>query len=110
MPDTIEITHAFLSYPAKVHPVGERVAYSWACEHTDPAEHVIRCLLVWHDCDHSLDEARRNSPAYPEGWKMTGVNAHDLIAAEPLHIEASVYWPGCCGLHGFIRNGEWVGA
>ncbi|WP_019137641.1 hypothetical protein [Cellulomonas massiliensis] len=40
-------------------------------------------------------------------WMPAGVGAHDLIQREQLYIEASVYWPDCCGMHGFIRDGRW---
>lgn len=106
MSDAIMVEWAFLERKARVFPLGERVAYSWTCKHAAPEQHVIECLWVWHDCDLSLDPARRSVDGYA-GWKPTGVAAHTLIQAEPLTIVASVYWPECCGLHGFITAGRW---
>jgi len=91
--------------------LGDKVAYSWTC---DPElidhEHTIECLWVWHDCDLNLNPVDNHWTSRYVGWKPTGVRAHDLISTSPLHIEASVYWPGCCGLHGWIRDGKWVDA
>lgn len=102
---------AFLDRDAEVTLVGPKVAYSWTCDpelvdHT----HTIECLWVWHDCDHNLDPERKQHHAYPEGWTPSGVGLHDLISIEPLRIEASVYWPACCGMHGWISNGQWTDA
>ncbi len=107
--------------PNGLELAGPRVAYQWV---DGPAaeRHVGRApegktLLVWHWCDYSVWHARAaTDPAMhaeliPEPhWSATGAGAHDLIAAEPLHLEPSVYWPSCCGLHGWIRGGRWVGA
>jgi len=100
---------------------GSRVAYQWV--DGEPAERhrgtapVGRSLLVWHWCDRSVWRAK----AIAEGrvpveeyltpeWCPSGAGAHDLLAAEPLHLEPSVYWPTCCGLHGWIRDGRWTDA
>jgi hypothetical protein len=40
-------------------------------------------------------------------WLIAGTRAHQLVANEPLHLEPSLLW-GCCGMHGFIREGKWV--
>jgi len=52
---------------------------------------------IWHWC---TEDGR---------WQGWGTRDHTLEAAEPLHLEPSLLWP-CCGLHGFIRDGKWVGA
>jgi hypothetical protein len=103
---------AFLSRYAQVVMLGERVAYSWKCG-IENHDHVIECLWVWHDCTMELDPVRASRAKHSDdaiGWGPTGVAAHDLISISPLHIEASVYWPACCGLHGWIRDGQWVDA
>lgn len=96
-----------------VHPLDgtRRVAYSWSCgKDDDPThDHVIRCLWVWHDCAAATDPTSRVVRTDRRGWHPTGVAAHTLEAATPLHIEASVLFD-CCGVHGFIRNGEWTRA
>lgn len=100
---------------------GPRVAYQWV--EGEPAAHHAaaapagRTLLVWHWCDRSewraaaMREGRVFLEEYaaPE-WVPSGAGAHDLLAAQPLHLEPSVYWPTCCGLHGWIRNGAWTDA
>lgn len=93
-----------------VEMLSEDVAYSWVCN-IENHEHVIECLWVWHDCSLALDEHRRENPKRTEdygGWTPTGVAAHDLISSAPLHIEASIFWPSCCGMHGFIRDGKYL--
>lgn len=90
-----------------------QVAYSWTCREKSDLIHIhtIECLWVWHKCDMNLDMERVKHATRTDdviGWKPTGVSAHDLISSNPLHIEASVYWPDCCGLHGFIRDGRWA--
>lgn len=70
-------------------------------------------LLVWHWCDHHLWTGRSGFDADPDSYRMwtpAAVGAHDLISLDPLHLEPSVYWPDCCGLHGFIRGGVWTDA
>jgi hypothetical protein len=52
---------------------------------------------IWHWC-----EAR-------ECWLVAGTRAHQLVSAEPLHLEPSLLWR-CCGRHGWIRGGRWVPA
>lgn len=101
---------AFLDKYAEVTVLGDKVAYQWKCASKDPDnhKHVIGCLWIWHDCDQNLDPVDDHWTSKYVGWQPTGVAAHDLISVDPLHIEASVYWPGCCGLHGWIRDGRWV--
>lgn len=98
----------------------ERVAYSWSKPAGAPedAPKTIDDLIVWHDCDHNLwlnddprnDDRDKTMVAEHNGWHPTGVGHHDLITVAPLHIEASVYWPDCCGMHGWIRDGRWIAA
>lgn len=95
----------------------EAVGYSWTCyadgddDQGSPWSghvHTINCLWVWHNCSEVLGQATI-APGQRWGWRATGVGAHTLVTESPLHIEASVYWPDCCGLHGFIRDGRWFG-
>lgn len=86
--------------------LGPLVAWGWM-EHPDGSHHVY----VWHWCDHHLWAGRTHFDAHPEEypprWSPAGVGAHTLVSTDPLHLEPSVYWPDCCGLHGFVRNGVW---
>lgn len=34
-------------------------------------------------------------------WSGSHTGNHDLVTRDPLHLEPSLYWPNCCGLHGF---------
>lgn len=83
------------------------IQYSWKCglDH----EHTIECLWIWHDCAQPLGPDTV-APGEPFGWRPAGVGAHTLVQIEPLTITASVYWPDCCGVHGFITNGQWIDA
>lgn len=97
------------SLPRHVVPIGDRVAYSWASN----MEQTINGLLIWHWCDHNVWHANpKTNPEYipSPGWVPTGVQGHDLIAIYPLHIEPSLLFMGCCNMHGWIRNGEWIDA
>jgi hypothetical protein len=89
----------------------DNVVYSWG-QHPDRTDLTIDNLLIWHYCDRNVwlkkpganpDVARSSS-----GFTPAGVNLHTLISVSPLHLEPSLYWPDCCGMHGFIRNGRWV--
>lgn len=94
--------------PAKHGAVdlGNDVMYSWSrCDFPDDVHHVhtIDCLWVWHKCTQALDPENWMGV----GWHPAGVGAHTLIQVEPLTITASVYWPACCGMHGFITDGAY---
>src|SRR6187431_1987998 len=112
MSDKAMIKWAFMDREAEVFMLGEKVAYSWTCYSADGDndqglppyghEHSIECLWVWHDCDLNLRPVDPHWTSTYVGWTPAGVGAHDFISAEPLHIEPSVYWPACCGMHGFI--------
>lgn len=52
--------------------------------------------LIWHWC------------TFEDRWKGAGVRAHTLLSRDPLHLEPSLLWDACCGLHGFIRGGAWI--
>ena len=101
---------SFLKKYAEVTMLADNVAYSWTCGKNH--DHVIECLWVWHDCNQGLADPNRKRIRADDyvGWSPTGVGKHDLISSDPLHIEASVYWPACCGLHGWIRDGRWIDA
>lgn len=90
--------------------LGAGVAYSWSrCEegaHHPGQPHTIDCLWVWHDCAQVLGP-ETVQPGDRFGWRPSGVGLHTLVQPDPLTITASVYWPDCCGLHGFITNGRW---
>lgn len=102
----------FTSLPWIV-PLSDQVAYQWidcgvaSCQALGcPRD--IKHLWVWHLCDGS---ALPNTPMegwYPR-WAPTGVQAHDLVQVEPLTVSPSILWPLCCGLHGYITDGHWLG-
>lgn len=108
MPTEKTVLWAFREKEITVYSLGEKVAYSWTCGKDH--DHVIECLWVWHDCDLNLRPVDDHWTSIYTGWRPAGVGMHDLITVEPLHIEASVYWPSCCGMHGWIRDGAWIDA
>lgn len=87
--------------------VSDRVAWQWL------DFGLGRRVYLWHWCEHPLWAGREQYDQHPEGfrfWVPTGTAAHQVVSTDPLHLEPSVYWPDCCGLHGFIRGGEWIDA
>jgi len=109
----------YLSQPENMIRISDDIGYTWTCY--DPqgdngqglqwSSHVhdITCLWVWHDCGQILGEDTI-MPGARFGWRPGGVRAHTLVQIDPLTITASVYWPDCCGKHGFITNGAWIAA
>jgi hypothetical protein len=100
-------TDAYFDWPPEgLAKIAENVAVSWTCgeEHS----HSIECLWVWHDCAKILGPDSV-APGKRYGWCPSGVSLHTLVQQEPLTVTASIYWPVCCGLHGFITNGKWEG-
>lgn len=73
------------------------IYYGWVGGHANP--------VFWHWC----------APVDPEltasgtRWVAANTEGHTLVAREPLHLEPSLLWE-CCGVHGFVRAGEWVPA
>lgn len=119
---SMDIVPWFGGQTIEVQSLGDtdKVAFSWSRpgnlteQQADAHVQTIDDLIVWHDCDKHLwyDDPEKNHDLIPDyvGWHPAGVGKHDLISVDPLHIEASVYWPNCCGMHGFIRDGRWVSA
>lgn len=101
--------------PVNAVRLGPKVAYSWLNDQGPTQVKELKDLWVWHWCDHSLWEW---SPGVledyyggrKEWWSPTGVNSHDFISADPLHIEPSLLFVGCCNMHGWIRDGAWTDA
>lgn len=96
--------------------VGPLVRYEWTLgdhwyhrEHDGPCSQDSAHLLVWHDCGLILG-AGADAPGERYGWRAAGVGLHTVTQVEPLTLVASLYWPECCGLHGWITDGRWVGA
>lgn len=110
MPESSIIHWAFLDREVEVYMLSDKVAYSWTCQEQNDSihSHSINCLWIWHDCDRNLDPPGDHWTDIYTGWKPTGVGLHDLISSDPLHIEASIYWPKCCGMHGWIRDGKYI--
>lgn len=75
----------------------DRVWVSWDSEFNRDDE-----PLLWHWCTR-----RGWGPDASPGWAAAGGSGHDLIQCDPLTLSPSVYWPDCCGMHGFITDGQW---
>lgn len=73
---------------------------SWDSAFNQPGE-----PLIWHWC--SMENRRGDEHPIKPYWAASGVGKHTLVSRDPLHLEPSIYWPDCCGLHGFLRNGHW---
>lgn len=69
--------------------VTDDIYYGWIDNTADPT--------FWHWC-----------PAQGR-WVAAGTQNHQLVSREPLHLEPSLLW-NCCGLHGWVRNGQWESA
>lgn len=110
-PREIQVTPWFGGEPMTLLALDgtDKVAYS-RTKTTDGVEGV----LVWHDCDKHLWRAdpEKDQSKIDDymGWHPANVDAHTLVSIDPLHLEPSVYWPSCCGTHGFIRGGAWTPA
>lgn len=92
--------------PKDAIDLGGGVAASWTCG-DDAHGHTIECLWIWHDCGEILGQDSI-APGARFGWRPGGVRAHTLVRTDPLTITASVYWPDCCGMHGFITDGRYL--
>lgn len=66
---------------------------------------------LWHWCTRATwrQDPTKTADLEPK-WALAGTGGHTLVAREPLHLEPSVYWPDCCGLHGWVRDGRWTSA
>lgn len=56
---------------------------------------------LWHFCPkgHPTTQQPR--------WALTETVSHEMPSTEPLTLSPSVYWPECCGKHGFLTDGVW---
>lgn len=85
---------------ASMTKLTEDIYYGWLADETNP--------VFWHWCKplEDVPSARR---VHDGCWVATGTMAHQLVSKDPLHLEPSLLW-NCCGLHGFVRGGEWIPA
>ncbi|MFI6639951.1 hypothetical protein [Streptomyces sp. NPDC050504] len=75
------------------------IYFGWLADETNP--------VFWHWCSTLADVPEERTTTSP--WVAAGTGAHTLVSREPLHLEPSLLW-NCCGLHGWVRNGQWTGA
>lgn len=80
----------------EVHQLTPDIAYGWP-PHDLVADPEDNNPWFWHWCSTS------------NRWMGQGTLNHTLVSREPLHMEPSLLW-ACCGVHGFVRNGEWINA
>lgn len=76
----------------------EVIQYSWGYNEGKPAS-----LLIWHWCPTPESQIK------PQ-WRGAAASAHRIISEKPLTIEPSLAFSYCCGLHGFITDGQWIEA
>lgn len=98
---------SYMPEPKSAIRIADNIAYAWRCG--EDHEHTIMCLWIWHDCSLILGP-ETVAPGERFGWRPSGVGLHTLVQRDPLTLTASLYWPDCCGLHGFITDGKWVPA
>lgn len=84
-------------------PESTDILYSWGHNASLPDN---PSLIIWHWCPHP--ETQEGWDAIPR-WCPWGTGHHTLVKEKPLHLEPSLSFP-CCGIHGFIRGGEWQDA
>ncbi|MGY1500805.1 hypothetical protein ACW4TU_30210 [Streptomyces sp. QTS52] len=77
----------------------DKIYYGWLDDQAHPT--------FWHWCAALADLPEEQTVT--GRWVAAGTSAHTLVSREPLHLEPSLLW-SCCGLHGWVRNGQWTGA
>ncbi len=75
------------------------IYYGWLDHEANP--------MFWHRCAALAGTPEERTVHGP--WVAAGTGAHTLVAREPLHLEPSLLWK-CCGLHGWVRDGQWISA
>ncbi|KPI31335.1 hypothetical protein OV320_2551 [Actinobacteria bacterium OV320] len=78
--------------------LNDDIYYGWLPHETNP--------MFWHWCK-ALEDVPADRKVLKGCWVAAGTGVHTLVSREPLHLEPSLLW-NCCGLHGFVRDGEWV--
>ncbi|MFI6249058.1 hypothetical protein [Streptomyces sp. NPDC051016] len=63
--------------------------------------------IFWHRCAALADVPEEHTVSGP--WVAAGTSLHTLVSRDPLHLEPSLLW-NCCGLHGYVRSGQWTPA
>lgn len=87
--------------------IGPGVAYGFGrCYQGEGHDHGKECLWIWHFCTLKLGPTSV-SPGSNFGWRPSGVDGRTLESLHPLTLTPSVYWPECCGKHGFITMGQY---
>jgi hypothetical protein len=87
-------------WESAIRQVTPDLAYGWpggelSAEPDDPNP------WFWHWCPAAANGEGR--------WMAQATTQHQLVSREPLHMEPSLLWP-CCGMHGWMRGGQWVPA
>lgn len=75
----------------------EDIYVGWLAHETTPT--------FWHWCT-ALENVPAERRVHEGCWVAAGTGAHTLVSRDPLHLEPSLLWR-CCGLHGWVRNGQW---
>ena len=111
-----------ISETTPLHNAEDLVRYEWtprghwyhrstpACQDPDaPCPQDAFHLLIWHNCRYVLPQDSV-APGEFYGWRGSGAGLHTVITPDPLTVTASIYFPECCGLHGWITGGIWFNA
>lgn len=73
------------------------IYFGWVADHANP--------MFWHWCTAADPELTATGTR----WIAANSESHTQVSREPLHLEPSLLWQ-CCGLHGFVRDGNWIPA
>ncbi|MDX3527145.1 hypothetical protein P1P75_11995 [Streptomyces sp. ID05-39B] len=85
---------------ADLTKLNDDIYYGWLANEPNPT--------FWHWCK-TLEGVPPEHKVHEGCWVAAGTGAHTLVSRDPLHLEPSLLW-NCCGIHGFVRNGQWVSA
>lgn len=83
-----------------VNRLTDDIYFGWLATQANPT--------FWHWCA-ALEGVPPERKVFDGCWVAAGTSAHTLVSREPLHLEPSLLWR-CCGLHGWVRGGEWISA
>jgi hypothetical protein len=85
---------------ADLTKLNDDIYFGWLATDPNPT--------FWHWCS-ALEGVPADRKVHDGCWVAAGTSSHQLVSREPLHLEPSLLWK-CCGLHGWVRNGQWEAA
>lgn len=86
--------------PVDLIRVNEVIGYAFMLDKGDTSP------WVWHWCP--VGGAHPTFEPKPPRWICLSTTVHTVEQENPLTLSPSLLMR-CCGMHGFIRDGKWVG-